>query len=375
MPKRQRHNSHPRGVLIRTKKTLEGFRPTRKQFFIGLFCVAGLSLLLFVRAASPAFQLEAENSVKTGTVQMNDSTASAGSYLQFGSGTTTPPPTSGMPTKQSIIDGAGPSNPGALKPSGSIVVTTAGAVIQDVNVSGSILVKANDVTIRNCKVTGSSSAVLVKLEQGFRNMTVENCRIEVNTGGANGAVGSNGGTTGIKIRRTEILGYADGIKADNEALYEYNYIHMYKPAGSIKHLDGIQGSGRRDWTARYNAIDMRAENGGNFSIFAQSYTGAVCVAMGTITASHNYIYGGNYGINISGLGKPDKCATQVYLTKGYVTNNVFQRDADQLIGKDANGNPSNIGFRWGYYQTSGPVTLSENKLEDGRPLTGPQTPL
>src|SRR5271170_5115484 len=50
----------------------------------------------------------------------------------------------------------GPTDPNILQPSGSLVVTTPGAVIQNLAVSGTINVEAPNVTIENCTVDAGS---------------------------------------------------------------------------------------------------------------------------------------------------------------------------------------------------------------------------
>jgi hypothetical protein len=66
-----------------------------------------------------------------------------------------------------------------LTNSGSITVTTAGTVISGLNVTGTIDVRANNVTIQNTKVTcttcGAGSAVMQ--ESGYSNLVVKNSQV------------------------------------------------------------------------------------------------------------------------------------------------------------------------------------------------------
>lgn len=176
----------------------------------------------------------------------------------------------------------------------------------------------------------------------------------------------------MTVRHTEITGLeADGIKAEHDSLYEYNYIHMSKRPGSAKHLDGIQGSGDTRWTARYNYIDMRIENGGNFPLFAQAWNGSSCQHITDIEFSYNYIYGGNYGFSFAG-GKKDRCSNPsdpaAYITNVRAINNVFLPDEDGIWGSG-----STKGYRYGYWSinrvNSSELTLSGNRLLDGTPIT------
>ena len=64
-----------------------------------------------------------------------------------------------------------------LTPSGSITVTTAGAVINGLNVSGSISVRANNVTIQNTKITTSGTGGNAVSASGVSGLTIKNSEI------------------------------------------------------------------------------------------------------------------------------------------------------------------------------------------------------
>jgi hypothetical protein len=81
-------------------------------------------------------------------------------------------------------DTSGLSNPEALESSGSITVTTPGTVIANKDVTGTIVVNANNVTIENTRVTQTSTC-------GPTN----SC--------GNYAIGVNVGLTGVKIKHVE----------------------------------------------------------------------------------------------------------------------------------------------------------------------------
>ncbi len=363
-----------------------GQKPYRSYLFIALFASVGLAVLLYARAATPVSNFQAEHAIRSGSAQqISDSSASDGSALIFGTGGTSPtppppPPPGARPTKQQVIAGAGPNNPAALRPSGSITVTQDGAVIENVDISnGKISVLANNVTVRNCKVRGSAGLNLIQLgdpgakKYGFKNLKIEHCRVESLGGDTIGGIGGNG-SSNMTVRYTEILGVeADGIKAESGSLYEYNYIHMTKPAGSSAHLDGFQGSGDSNWTARYNFVNIPVESGGNLAFFAQGWNGSVCIHVSNIEFSNNYLYGGNYGIQFAG-GKDVEhggCANErSYISNVRAFGNRFVRDADGKL------NGSNIGYRWGYCDTvtktlPGAVTqFTDNRFEDGSPVPG-----
>lgn len=280
--------------------------------------------------------------------------------------TTTAPPTtvtgtSGTPTAEWIVANAGLSNPAALRASGGLTITQDGAVVENVDVAGTISVKANNVTLRNCRVRGYSSVNVVRLYAGFSGLTIEHCVIEALASptdpmaGPNGAIGGSSASR-MTVRHTEIRGYADGIKAEPYSLYEYNHIHMSKPSGSSKHLDGIQGSGRSYWTVRGNVIDADVSRGGNAAVFAQAYNGSMNFHIYGIVIEANYLRGGNFTVFLEG-GKTYDGSDPASWVHGYkLLNNRFTAG----------------GQRYGYIKVANcaETTISGNALtQDGSLVT------
>jgi hypothetical protein len=255
----------------------------------------------------------------------------------------------GMPSRQEIIDSAGLSDPGALRPSGSVRVTTPGAVVENLDISGGITIDAPDVTVRNVRVTGSSSSVLVRATDRAPRSRIEHCEIKV-TDQSRGGIG--GYSEGMVVRHCDISGYSDGIKAERGALYEYNYIHPSRPAGSTYHLDGIQGSSDSDWTARYNVIDVPISVGGNSAILSSAHNGTTNYYIKNVVVEYNYLRGGNYVVYLTcGKNTADNCA---FVDNYQLRGNVFATD----------------GWRYGYarIESCARTTVEGNILSDGSPL-------
>ena len=239
-----------------------------------------------------------------------------------------------------------------LRPSGSITVSRQGAVVEDLDIEGSITVAANNVTIRNVRVTGSTSSALVRPERGVTGTTIEYCEVTVTAEGANGAIGHVG--AGTTVRFCEISGFADGIKVESSSLYEDNYIHMAKPAGSAKHLDGIQASGDSDFVIRNNVIEVPVDDGGNSAVFVQAWNGAANSHVRNVTVSNNYLKGGNYTVFLSGGKDSDGSDPASWIHDYYLLDNTFHPD----------------GYRYGSLRVANcaETTISGNVLWGGRPM-------
>lgn len=227
--------------------------------------------------------------------------------------TPTPPPPTGMPSPQSIIDNAGPKESTSTS-KGTFTITASGTYT-NFNAS-QLYVKANNVTVRNCRVVGSGSYP-VQLVNGYSNLTIEDCYL-ANTGGS-ATVTETG--TNLTIRRSVIKGHnGDAIKATQGGLYEYNVIMTSKSDSS--HADGIQSQAKGNWKARYNYIDTPASAGGNIGLFQQSWNGGIgkCLNVTDVEWSYNYLRGGNYGLGIEGY-KSGSCTPGKYITNMRVVGN------------------------------------------------------
>jgi hypothetical protein len=200
-----------------------------------------------------------------------------------------------MPSRASLIEGAGLSDESILEPSDGLKVTTDGAIIENLDIRGNVVVDANNVTFRNTRFTYDGAAFGIKINDDQQGTTFEHCEINL----INANAGVRGGT-GRTMRYCEISGHADGVKIHSNELYEYNYIHMAKPDGSGKHLDGMQNSGNgSNVVIRRNVIDVPKDAGGNAAIFTQTNFGPV----DNVLIEQNYLNGGNYTLFIFGEGE------------------------------------------------------------------------
>jgi hypothetical protein len=254
-----------------------------------------------------------------------------------------------------VVREAGVVDPTVLAPSPALVLSTPGEVVENRDVDGTITVNADNVTIRNVRVRGASDTALIAIGRGVRGTIVEHATIEVAEGGANGAIGYLG--EGTIVRRCDISGFADGIKVESGGLYELNYIHMAKPDGAAKHLDGIQGSGDTDYTIRSNVIDADVARGGNAAIFVQAWNGARNVDVANVVVSGNYLVGGNFTVYLEGGKDTDGSDPASWVHNFQLTNNTFAPDR----------------YRYGLVRIANcdETVLATNITADGRPLPNP----
>lgn len=188
---------------------------------------------------------------------------------------------------------------------GNMVVTTAGAVIQNLDIRGNVTVKANNVTIRNCIIRGvavaptsNSYALIMQFSNNYSKLLVEDCTLV--------AQSPNQWTSGIQgcnmtIRRCDISNTVDGVDAMGmgNVLVDSCYLHdgsYFTP--SITHTD-LQT--HDDGVQITNGTNVVFTNN-NITNFAMS-TFMVAQAQGPIVGCrivNNWLDGGTATINLSG---------------------------------------------------------------------------
>ncbi len=145
----------------------------------------------------------------------------------------------GVPTGTTLADNG----------SATITVNTNGAIIENLNiVNGNIVVNANNVTIRNCRIT---TYAYYPIENNGTNLVVEDCEIT----GTEDTVAAAISFSGFTARRLNVSGSADGFKANADCVIEDCYVHDLRVTQD-SHNDGIQTTGGNNVTVHHNTIDV-----------------------------------------------------------------------------------------------------------------------
>lgn len=157
-----------------------------------------------------------------------------------------------------------------LTNSGSITVTQNGAIIENKNIinNGQIVVRANNVTIRNVKISGCTYYP-IDYDGGYTGLVVQDSEIH-STCSDTTACMSFENYTAIRIH---CHGAADGFKGNNNVTIRDSFVHdLWVTPDS--HNDGLQSRGGSNVSLIHNTFDVRE--------------GGVCVQLGEGETSHNY---------------------------------------------------------------------------------------
>ncbi|MET3899018.1 Ca2+-binding RTX toxin-like protein [Devosia sp. UYZn731] len=171
-----------------------------------------------------------------------------------------------------------------LLPSGDIIVTKAGTVISGLNITGSVYIDADNVTLQNCKITSGSFAV-VQIRNGSDGVIVQNCDINGLNAGGQGISGYG------KFIGNDISGVADGISVTGDhVLIQDNYIHNLGGT-SESHYDGIQvDGGISDLRIEHNTVIN--DHGQTAAVMIDNYFGPI----NNVVVTDNLLVGGGYTI-------------------------------------------------------------------------------
>ena len=247
-----------------------------------------------------------------------------------------------------------------LKPhkTGYKAVRTDGTVIRGWDITGSLDIYANDVTVIDTKIT-SDNWWGVNLRPGYHGLRILHSTITAvpgkgpDNGGVDYAV-SNMGTSSIEVGWCDVSVFGDALAMGQGSLHD-NYVHDIAPfvnkGGEWQHTNAVISSGGNDGhlVIRHNTLlnptSLKQGASGSIGLFADS--GVVR----NVTVDGNWIAGGAYALYGGDIG-----ATGIK-----VTDNVFSTEyhpASGGYGPVAHWNAEGAGNVW-----------RNNRMSDGRPVT------
>lgn len=182
----------------------------------------------------------------------------------------------GVPAGTSLTAYSGPSN-----------ITTNGTVIDGKTLTVGLTINANNVTIRNSKFETDGYFWHVLSDNGNTGLLIEDCEFDMlgSTTGDSCVSGYN-----YTVRRCNIHGSPDGMKAGTNCVIEDNYIHDLTVFGD-SHNDAIQSLGTTSLTIRHNTIVC--PSGGTSAIILSTGN---ATDMRNILIENNLLAGGVYTI-------------------------------------------------------------------------------
>lgn len=322
-----------------------------------VFGAIGTYILTDTRAATPTASFEPESATVTAPVAaVNDTTASNSQAVVF-SPATTPPGGSAdacttypaLPAQQPNTSNTGiPSGTNLTAYTGSLTISTAGTVIDSKIISGDLKINANNVTIKNSRLsTGGYFAVTSNASSGVKLVNNE-------------ILSSNGGNKYVGvIGKYELIcgnyihGFENPISMySGGAVIQANLIDKFEAGQADPHSDGIEIYGGSNYKIWGNNIMLTAPSGSWLTA-----TGAINVSddssvIDNVEIHGNWLGGGSYTLYVD-----DKFGYNISNVK--ITDNVFY------------GIPPTGRAAYGpiFIRSGGTVTTNTgNKWENGQAL-------
>lgn len=143
-----------------------------------------------------------------------------------------------------------------LTPSGSLTVSTDNTVVDSLDITGQIIIQANNVTIRNTRITSGDYYPIDYPEGSYTGLLVEDSEII----GTSSDVTAGISASDYTARRVYVTGTADGFKANTNVLIEDCYVHELA-IGPSTHNDGTQATGGSNVTIHHNTYKLGDQSG------------------------------------------------------------------------------------------------------------------
>jgi hypothetical protein len=202
-----------------------------------------------------------------------------------------------MPTRTNT----GVPNGTTLIPSGSITADTAGQVIDGRDITGGVTVTANNVTIQNSRILGTTGWWVIDIAEGVTGTKIINNEIYTSNGGYTAIAGAD-----ITVCGNYIHGFENAISIYGGSMIQANYIdRLAGMQGEDPHFDGIEiYNGLGDGTTRVWGNNILMTNAADEWL---SDTGAINLTaeFGDINGAElngNWIGGGSYTIYVDEHG-------------------------------------------------------------------------
>ncbi|WP_063826619.1 right-handed parallel beta-helix repeat-containing protein [Parafrankia discariae] len=176
--------------------------------------------------------------------------------------------------------------------SGDQRITRAGTVIENRDVRGCIRVEADNVVIRNSRISCRSSGSAVIKNLG-RNLLVEDVTID-----GQGASNSGMSTADFTARRVNISNTIDGFFVNDNILIENSYVHHLAQTPS-SHNDAVQTTGGSNIVLRHNTLIPINETTGESSNAGYMF-GQNIGPISRVVFDGNFINGGGFTLNGAG---------------------------------------------------------------------------
>jgi len=194
-------------------------------------------------------------------------------------------------TRAEVEAGVAPGH--RLRSSGSVTVSKPGTVIDGLDINGTLTIAANNVTVKNTRVTSGNAYNIVKVDDSATGVTFDH--VTVDGKGMNGTEGANGIYGPGTYNAVAVSGVENGFVPSSGATITGSWVHNLASPGS-PHYDGIQIDGARsNITVKNSTVDLTGLTQTS-AVMVDNYFGAAT----NITITGNRLLGAGYTVYADG---------------------------------------------------------------------------
>ena len=203
-----------------------------------------------------------------------------------------------------------------LTASDSLSIDTPGALVEGMDVAGTVSINASNVTFRRSRVTGSAFSI-IRVKDGVTGVRIED--VIINGQGLSGTSNSMGVMGPATVLRADISGVENGVVPSSGSLIQDSWIHNLAAPGE-PHIDGIQmDGGLSNIRVLHNTIDM-SEWDQTAAVMIDNFFGPIS----NIQVDRNRLLGGGYTVyadgQFSGGSITGVSFTNNHIARGYFGN-------------------------------------------------------
>jgi hypothetical protein len=201
-----------------------------------------------------------------------------------------------------------------LKASGGLIIKAAGTVLSGLDIKGCVDIQANNVVIKNSRITCGRSTLALRVFPGFGNFLLQDSEIN-----GLGAAAGCAGYGDFVLLRDNLHDCIDGVDGGGNLVVEYSYIHnLTRLTGT--HNDAYQTVGGVHNLLVGNTLQAYRADTKDFMNSAIQ-TGHLSNNFSDTLVEYNYMDGGNFTVNAGAQ------STSGHTIAGYVfVGNCFGHD-------------------------------------------------
>lgn len=220
------------------------------------------------------------------------------------------------------------------------VIDTPGAIISGLDIHGCVDVLAQNVTIKNSRITCNNQPMIKNFEVGNNHNLIDVgaglLLQDVELNGMNDADSAGVAFNNYKVIRGNFHNIGTAVRLGDNVDIEDSYVHDIA-ATEASHNGGLPSDGGAGITLKHNTVFVAVQNGDPIELYnGESTQGGIAVVK-NVVVDNNFLAGGNYIMFCGILGNtaPNLTVTNNRFSRAIFKNGGFYGDTSNCSGAAA----------------------------------------